>query len=108
MNSTYKLFIYIFGVAALFTSCKKVLDQAPRATATRDAVFSNEAGLQLYVNSFYTIIPSAGDIMRGDAMSDYAARTEVPDYLRPNVYNATQSSGWDWGDLRNINYFLAN
>jgi hypothetical protein len=108
MNSIYKKLIYVFGVAVLFTSCKKILDQAPKATATRDAVFSNEAGLQLYVNSFYTIIPSTGDIMRGDAMSDYAARTEVPDYLRPNVYNATQSSGWDWGDLRNINYFLAN
>jgi hypothetical protein len=44
--------------------------------------------------------------MRGDAMSDYAARTDIPDYLRPNVYNANQSSGWDFGPLRNINYFL--
>lgn len=117
MHTKYKYFYCLLGILVVFSACKKVLDQEPKATATRDAVFSNEAGLALYVNSFYgtlpnngggPIIPSAGDIMRGDAMSDYAARTEVPDYLRPNVYNATQSSGWDFRPLRNINYFLAN
>ncbi len=104
-NITYYLLI---AACIFFTACKKVLDQVPKATATKDAVFSNEAGLSLYTNSFYTIIPDAGTIMRGDAMSDYAARTEVPDFLRPGVYNAIQSSGWSWGALRNINYFLAN
>lgn len=108
MTTIYKNFCFLLGILVVFSACKKVLDQVPKATATKDAVFSNEAGLQLYSNSFYTIIPSSGEVMRGDAMSDYAVRTEVPDYLRPNVYNATQSSGWSWGDLRNINYFLAN
>jgi hypothetical protein len=108
MHTKNKYFYCLLGILIVFSACKKVLDQVPKATATKDAVFSNESGLALYANSFYTIIPSAGDIMRGDAMSDYAARTEVPDYLRPNVYNATLSSGWGWGDLRNINYFLAN
>ena len=108
MNNKFKMLYFLFAGAIVLNACKKVLDQEPKATATKDAVFSNEAGLQLYTNSFYTIIPSTGEIMRGDAMSDYAVRTEVPDYLRPNVYNANQSSGWNWGDLRNINYFLAN
>jgi hypothetical protein len=104
-NITYYLLI---AACIFFTACKKVLDQVPVASATKSAVFSSEAGLSLYTNSFYTIIPDAGTIMRGDAMSDYAARTEVPDFLRPGVYNAIQSSGWSWGALRNINYFLAN
>lgn len=102
------LLYLLIASGTLFTACKKVLDQVPKATATRDAVFNSESGLALYTNSFYSIIPDAGTIMRGDAMSDYAARTEVPDFLRPNVYTPTQSSGWDWGPLRNINYFLAN
>lgn len=107
--TTKNITIYLLIAFCLsFAACKKVLDQTPRATATKDAVFSNEAGLALYTNSFYTIIPDAGAIMRGDAMSDYAARTEVPDFLRPNVYSATQSSGWNWSPLRNINYFLVN
>lgn len=108
MNNKFKMLYFLLAGAIVLNACKKVLDQEPKATATKDAVFSNEAGLQLYTNSFYTIIPSASEVMRGDAMSDYAVRTEVPDYLRPNVYNATLSSGWSWGDLRNINYFLAN
>ena len=108
MNTKYINWYCLLACSLLFTACKKVLDQAPKATVTPDAVFSSEPGLSLYANSFYTIIPSAGDIMRGDAMSDYAARTDVPDYLRPNVYNSNQSSGWDFGPLRNINYFLTH
>jgi hypothetical protein len=108
MNTKYINWYCLLACSLLFTACKKVLDQSPKATVTPDAVFSSEPGLSLYANSFYTIIPSAGDIMRGDAMSDYAARTEIPDYLRPNVYNSNQSSGWDFGPLRNINYFLTH
>lgn len=108
MNTKYISWYCLLACSLLLTACKKVLDQTPKATVTPDAVFSSEPGLSLYANSFYTIIPSAGDIMRGDAMSDYAARTEIPDYLRPNVYNSNQSSGWDFGPLRNINYFLTH
>lgn len=108
MTKKFINWLIILVTVVLFSACSKVLDQVPRATATRDAVFSSESGLALYTNSFYSIIPDAGTIMRGDAMSDYAARTEVPDFLRPNVYTPTQSSGWDFGPLRNINYFLAN
>ena len=104
------------GAGIFFASCTKVLDQVPKATATRDAVFGTESGLALYANSFYNtlpggggpIIPDAGAIMRGDAISDYGVRTQVPDFLRPGVYTALQSSGWDWRPLRNINYFIAN
>jgi hypothetical protein len=108
MIKKYISWISILVTVVLFSACSKVLEQVPRATATRDAVFSSESGLALYANSFYSIIPDAGTIMRGDAMSDYAARTDIPDFLRPNVYTPTQSSGWDFGPLRNINYFLAN
>ena len=108
MTIKYWNWYCLFAICLLFTACKKVLDQVPKATVTPDAVFSSEAGLSLYANSFYSIIPDAGSIMRGDAMSDYAARTEVPDFLRPDVYNAVQSSGWNWGPLRNINYFIVH
>jgi hypothetical protein len=88
-------------------SCKK-LDQEPQATVTSAAVFSSENGLQLYANSFYNGLPTGNDIHQGDAMADYAARTQVPDFLRSGAFSARQSSGWDWTQLRNINYFIAN
>jgi hypothetical protein len=102
-----KQLVWLVLLCALFAGCEK-LDQAPRATATKEAVFSSESGLELYANSFYDVLPSANDVHRGDAMSDYAARTQVPDFLRAGAFGPRQSSGWDWEQLRNINYFLAN
>lgn len=101
--------IFLFGVLVLLVagSCKK-LDQEPRATATEKAVFGSEKGLQLYVASFYNNLPSAGDVVRADAMADYAARTDVPGFLTPSGFTPLQSSGWSWSALRNINYFIEN
>ncbi len=84
------------------------LNQMPEATASREAVFGSEKGLDLYANSFYDNLPTASDIHQSDAMADYAARTQVPDFLREGAFGPRQSSGWSWTALRNINYFIAN
>ncbi|MCC8408038.1 RagB/SusD family nutrient uptake outer membrane protein [Mucilaginibacter sp. UR6-1] len=102
-----KLLLAITIAGLIATGCKK-LDQEPKSAATNAAVFGSVNGLQLYANSFYENLPDAGALVRGDAMADYAARTSVPDFLRPGAYSAQQSTGWSWGALRNINYFLAN
>ncbi len=100
-------YLFIGFLAMLFSSCSK-LDQVPEATASRNAVFGSEKGLELYAYSFYDILPSANAIHQGDAMADYSARREVPDFIRPGAFGPRQSSGWSWGNLRNINYFLEN
>ncbi|SEK96414.1 Starch-binding associating with outer membrane [Chitinophaga rupis] len=92
----------------LFTACSKKLDQVPEDTATKAAIFGSEKGMETYANSFYEILPTANNIHQGDAMADYAARTQVPDFLRDGAYGPRQSSGWDWTALRNINFFLEN
>ncbi|MDJ1469642.1 RagB/SusD family nutrient uptake outer membrane protein [Xanthocytophaga flava] len=102
-----KYIIILLGLTILFSACEK-LDQVPESTATRDAIFGNETGLMLYTNSFYDILPTAGDIHRSDEMSDYAARTQVPDFLREGAFGPRQSSGWNWEQLRNVNYFIEN
>ncbi len=91
----------------VFAGCKK-LDQMPEDTATKDVLFDRTQGLELYSNSFYDVLPTAGDIIRGDAMADYSVRSQVPDFLVPGAFGPRQSDGWDWGKLRNINYFLEN
>jgi starch-binding outer membrane protein, SusD/RagB family len=100
------IFIIACG-AVLVTGCKK-LDQEPQATASHTAVFGTEKGLQLYVASFYNNLPTAGDVVRADNMSDYAARTDVPSFLTASGFSAQQGSGWSWGALRNVNYFIEN
>lgn len=102
-----KQYGWLFLLAILFTTgCE--LEEFPEDTATGTAVFGSETGMELYTNSFYHILPTANDIHRGDQISDYGARTQVPDFLREGAFGPRQSSGWDWSDLRNINYFLEN
>jgi hypothetical protein len=99
----------ITGLSMLLVlaGCKK-LDQEPQATASKNAVFGSEKGLQLYAASFYNNLPAANDLVRADNMSDYAARTDVPGFLTANGFGPNQSSGWSWTALRNINYFIEN
>jgi hypothetical protein len=101
-------YIYIVAVSLLFAAGCKKLDQLPQSSASKDAVFGSEKGLQLYAASFYNNLPSANDVVRQDNMSDYAARTDVPGFLTANGFGPLQSSGWSWTALRNINYFLEN
>jgi hypothetical protein len=106
MRTKYLWGLFITGT--LFTACTKNLDQAPEDTATRVAVFSSDKGLETYSNSFYEILPSANSIHQGDAMADYSARTQVPDFLLEGAFGPRQSNGWDWNALRNINFFIEN
>ena len=53
-------------------------------------------------------MPGINDVFRGDEIADYGARSQVPDYLRTGAYTSRQSTGWDWTNLRNLNYFIAN
>jgi starch-binding outer membrane protein, SusD/RagB family len=101
MKKQYLLFLIL---SILIVSCE--LEQIPESTASKEAVFGSESGLQLYTNSFYGMLPQRST--REDAMSDYSVVKSVPTFVQENAYAPTLSSGWDWGDLRNINYLLLN
>ncbi|MFC3197146.1 RagB/SusD family nutrient uptake outer membrane protein [Parapedobacter deserti] len=104
-----KTFRYILIAVATvsFASCK--LDEVPVDTATNRAIFGSASGMELYANSFYDILPTPYDgVFAIDNLSDIVARNGVDNLLAPNALSAITSSGWSWGDLRNINYFIEN
>lgn len=104
-----KIMIYLTALMLLVAGCTKELDQTAQSTATRDAVFSSEDGLKLYTLSFYNLLPDINTPFRTDAtLSDFGATSSVPDYIREGAYSSRQGSGWDWSDLRNLNYFIQN
>lgn len=118
-----KQFVWLTALFAVLAGCSK-LEQLPQSTTSRNAVFSSEKGLELYSNSFYNILPSANNIHSADYMSDYGARRDAPAFLRDGAYSPSVSDNtsasaynlvalgpdwdWDWGSLRNVNYFIAN
>jgi starch-binding outer membrane protein, SusD/RagB family len=98
-------YLWLALMGLMFFQCDE-LEQEPRATVPKSAVFGSESGLQLYSYSFYSILPQGST--RQDAMSDYMAIRAVPDFIRKDAFAPVLSSGWSWGDLRNINYFIVN
>src|SRR4051812_8759864 len=99
MTTMNKIYVWLLLIGAGFQSCKK-LEQLPQSTASRDAVFSSDKGLELYANSFYSILPSANNIHTADNVSDYAARRDAPRFLRPGAYSPnvtdnTSASAYD-------------
>lgn len=101
--------LVMLGSVLGLTNCTKNLDQLPVSTATKDAIFGNESGLKTYSMSFYDMLPGMGDIFRTDGnISDYGATNQIPNYLTSNGYTADNATGWNWSDLRNVNYFIEN
>ncbi len=98
-----KQYLWFIILSFLVIGCE--LEQLPESTTSRAAVFGSPQGLELYTNSFYTMLPNGNGSTTRDAMSDYLAVKEIPTFLQA-AFAPTNSSGWDWGDLRNINYFL--
>ncbi|HTN38142.1 MAG TPA: RagB/SusD family nutrient uptake outer membrane protein [Arachidicoccus sp.] len=103
INTLLLLIILVTGVAGCG---KHALDLEPFDKLTPNTAFNTEKDLQLYVNSFYKILPSANEIIRGDGLTDYSANKSVSSYLIPGAFSATQVNSWSWTDLRNVNYFL--
>jgi len=93
-------------MALIFTSCE--LNETPKATATEEDIFGTESGLATYSYSFYEILPNASNAYNLDAMADYGAVNNLNSFIVNGGYSAETSSGWDWSELRNINYFIEN
>lgn len=105
MKNQYMWFILI--LLFLVSACD--LEESPVATTSKDEVFGTETGLRLYANSFYNYLPSGNGIVTEDYMTDINARKDRPIFLTEGAFGPTSSTaGWDWGSLRNINYFLEN
>ncbi len=102
--------VFILSVISLFLiGCDNdFLEELPKDAVGANPVFGSENGLRLYSYSFYNILPDAMAIFTGDNMSDYGSRRTITEFLTPGAYSASVSSGWSWGDLRNINHFILN
>lgn len=94
-----------FIVMALAFLCSCDMEELPQAKASREPIFGTESGLKMYTNSFYNAFPNSTAIYSN---SYYIALNSVIKYFTANAFSPEESSGWNWGTLRNINYFIAN
>ena len=99
------IFLAVLVVVSL-ASCKKILDRTPLDKLTPEQAFATENTLQLYTNSFHiNMLPDGNAVFQGDVMADITVPNTVPGYIG-GKYTSQDAGGWNWGNLRNINYFL--
>lgn len=103
-----KKILYTIVFACIFiTSCD--LYEEPTASVGKDAIFSSETGIETYAYSFYNMLPSGSSLNQIEVdRVDFGAINNLPDFITKNSYSETNSSGWSWTNLRNINYFIEN
>lgn len=103
-----KMILLLTFFAFLIVSCEEIeFEENPKSEVSKEPIFNTEDGLQTYANSFYEILPSVHDITLDDGISDYLARDSRAEYLTDD-YGPNRSSGWNWNNLRNVNYFIEN
>ncbi|OJV14751.1 MAG: RagB/SusD family nutrient uptake outer membrane protein [Dyadobacter sp. 50-39] len=86
------------------------LEKLPQTSISPEAFFNNEGDLALYVNGLLSL-PDMYGIYLNDQSTDNAATTgavEMKVIMTGSPSAQTITGGWDWGRLRNINYFLDN
>ena len=105
------LYTSITLLLVLVSGCQKdFLDRVPQDSISTEVFFKTEEDLQLYTNGLLSI-PSAWGLYLADQGSDNAATTgavEIKTIMTGNPTSQNLTSGWDWGRLRSINFFLDN
>ena len=111
MKTAMKLRTYITTcVAALLcTSCDgDFFDKTPLTQVGESMdLFESESGLETYTNGFYSYIDPS--VILDDFTSDNCEHISNPPAIRKAIYTmptALGSGGWDWSQLRDINYFI--
>src|SRR5687767_14432269 len=94
-------------IMLVLASCQdEFLDREPLAQISPNAFFKSEQDLRLYLNSLYTVIPSAEGIYNEDV--DNIVKTSLSNEITGRRVVPVNGGGWNWDELRKINYFLEN
>lgn len=103
----------IFNLVTILTvvylsSCEDFLTSEPIDKLVPGTFFQTEKDLALFSNSFYQRgIPDGLSVVQADEMADYTSKIQSPKFIA-GAYDSGDVGSWNWSDLRNINYFLAN
>ncbi|MGJ1205152.1 RagB/SusD family nutrient uptake outer membrane protein [Sphingobacterium lactis] len=126
----YKLILSGILSAALFSSCNDdFLDTNPDADRSETNFWNSKSDFELYVNTLYpkylagfgtgfqaeNVDPKGineaqlvyGDIITDNAVTTNYSRVTNNDYIS-YLTDASGKGGWNWENLRHINYFLNN
>ncbi|MDR1938714.1 MAG: RagB/SusD family nutrient uptake outer membrane protein [Tannerellaceae bacterium] len=101
-----KKILYALAIGICFSACESEMEKYPLDAISPNTFFNTESDLRLYTNSFYLILPSAEGVYNESV--DNVIKTSLEDEIRGVRIVPTSGGGWDWTQLRNINFYLMN
>lgn len=105
-----KIIILVLMSVIVLPACNdEFLDRYSKTEITRESFFNSETDLETYIFGLYDF-PGI-DLYVADHSTDNAATTgstEIKNMMIGTPSAATITSGWDWTQLRKVNYFLEN
>jgi len=105
-----KKYIVLLSAVLVLASCNDdFLDRYPQTSVAPEEFFKSEEDLELYVNGLLTMAGPGS--YQSDQSSDNMATTgavEIKNIMTGSPSSQTLTGGWNWGTLRDINYFLDN
>ncbi|MEM9672118.1 MAG: RagB/SusD family nutrient uptake outer membrane protein [Bacteroidota bacterium] len=109
MKRIYYLFISIIVVAGISACEDDFLDRVPETAIGAERFFNTEEDLSIYINNLYDFTDFSQ--YNADGGTDNAAttgNTELKTMMVGSPSSANINDGWEWEDLRTINFFLEN
>lgn len=103
-----KRFIIIFLLSNLALACTDVLDKYPLDQLTEKTYWTSAADLELYVNQFYPTMRLTIEYPDLDQNSDNLQPLAPSGVLDGTRSIPESGGGWNWEDIRKVNYFLEN
>ncbi len=108
MKKFIQITLLILMVAGV--GCKDdLLDTTPQDKIDAQTFFNTATDLEVYTNGFYEMLPTT-EVYTDDANSDNLIPLIVSDRAKGAriLPVARGTGGWNWANLRSINFFLAN
>lgn len=96
-------------VISSLTACEDFLDRYPETDISKENFFNSKEDMDTYIYGLYDF-PNT-EIYVGDQATDNSATTgstEIKNMMTGSPSAATLNFGWDWGKLRDVNFFLEN
>ena len=106
----YISLLSILILTSYLSSCDSFLDREPLDRITDKGMKFSKNEMELYCNAFYLNFTSFEGVIWADNSSDnlisgdYNSNTQ----LSGTITVPPSGGGWNWGNIRNINYFLTN
>jgi starch-binding outer membrane protein, SusD/RagB family len=110
-------YILLLSLAIIAYSCKDLLIQSPQDQISDPEFWNTESDLQLYINGLYSTLygwnpEGAGGTALPDATTDVTVGANnflsLKTWIDGELTVPGSGGGWDWTNVRNVNYFLDN